>query len=52
MTEGEGEAAEEEDVPADEEDDSSPTVKFGEEINVPAGDEEGEGMLPINSFQI
>ena len=44
-TEGEGDAAEEEDVPADEEEDSSPTVKFGDEINVPAGDEGEEGML-------
>ena len=43
-TEGEGEAAEEEGVPtADIEEDSSPSVKFGDEINgnVPAGDEEG-----------
>jgi hypothetical protein len=47
LQEGEGEAAEEEDVPADEEEDSSPSVKFGDEINgnVPAGDEGEEGML-------
>jgi len=42
-TEGEGEAAEEEGVPADKEEDSAPSVKFGDEINgnVPAGYEEG-----------
>jgi len=44
-TEGEGEAAEEEGVSADEEEDSSPSVKFGDEISVPAGDEGEEGML-------
>jgi len=43
-TEGEGEAAEEEGVSADEEEDSAPSVKFGQEINAPAGDD-GEGML-------
>ena len=41
-TEGEGEAAEEEGVSADEEEDSSPSVKFGDE---PVGDEGEEGML-------
>ena len=46
-TEGEGEAAEEEGVPADEDEDSSPSVKFGDEISVPAGDEEGMLCYPI-----
>ena len=45
-TEGEGEAAEEEGVSADEEEDSAPSVKFGDEINVPVDEDEGEeGML-------
>ena len=47
-TEGEGEAAEEEGVPtADVEEDSSPSVKFGDEIkgNVPVDEDEDEGML-------
>ena len=45
--EGEGEAAKEEDVPADKEEDSALYGKFGEEINVnvPVNDDEGEGML-------
>ena len=54
--EGEGEAAKEEDVPADNEEDSAPYGKFGEEINVnvPVDEDEGEeGMLCYPySFQI
>ena len=51
-TEGEGEAAEEEGVSADEEEDSSPSVKFGDEINgnVPV-DEEGMMCYPYIVFK-
>ena len=52
-TEGEGEAVEEEGVPtADVEEDSSPSVKFGDEINgnVPV-DEEGMMCYPYIVFK-